>query len=237
MPRAPKAAPQAPSTMKELKDTLWKAADKLRGSMDASQYKDVILGLVFLKYVSDAFDERRAGIRAELTAEGYDDEQIADLIDDTDEYTGRGVFWVPANARWSFLAENAKGLVPSMDGPEKSIGALIDEAMDAVMQANPQLSGTLPRIFNRDNVDQRRLGELSGGQRQRVLLAQAFTQEARLLLLDEPITGLDAGSGASVIAHLRRLADSGTTVVVATNDAALIQAADHRIDLDGDTAH
>ncbi|WP_198553665.1 MULTISPECIES: class I SAM-dependent DNA methyltransferase [Microbacterium] len=160
MPRTPKAAPAAPSTMKELKDTLWKAADKLRGSMDASQYKDVILGLVFLKYVSDAFDERRAGIRTELAADGYDDDQIAELIDDTDEYTGRGVFWVPANARWGFLAENAKGLGPSMDAPEKSIGALIDEAMDAVMQANPQLSGTLPRIFNRDSVDQRRLGEL-----------------------------------------------------------------------------
>lgn len=159
MPRTPKAAP-APSTMKELKDTLWKAADKLRGSMDASQYKDVILGLVFLKYVSDAFDERRAGIRTELAADGYDDDQIAELIDDTDEYTGRGVFWVPAHARWGFLAENAKGLGPSMDAPEKSIGALIDEAMDAVMQANPQLSGTLPRIFNRDSVDQRRLGEL-----------------------------------------------------------------------------
>lgn len=160
MPRTPKAAPPAPSTMKELKDTLWKAADKLRGSMDASQYKDVILGLVFLKYVSDAFDERRAGIRTELAADGYDDDQISELIDDTDEYTGRGVFWVPANARWGFLAENAKGLGPSMDTPEKSIGALIDEAMDAVMHANPQLSGTLPRIFNRDNVDQRRLGEL-----------------------------------------------------------------------------
>ena len=158
MPRTTKAAAQAPSTMKELKDTLWKAADKLRGSMDASQYKDVILGLVFLKYVSDAFDERRAGIRAELVADGYDDEQIADLIDDTDEYTGRGVFWVPANARWSFLAEHAKG--GTVDGIVTSIGALIDEAMDAVMQANPQLSGTLPRIFNRDNVDQRRLGEL-----------------------------------------------------------------------------
>ena len=59
MPPRKRAEPQAPSTMKELKDTLWKAADKLRGSMDASQYKDVILGLVFLKYVSDAFDERR----------------------------------------------------------------------------------------------------------------------------------------------------------------------------------
>lgn len=159
MPRTPKAAAtQAPSTMKELKDTLWKAADKLRGSMDASQYKDVILGLVFLKYVSDAFDERRAGIRAELAADGYDEDQIAELVDDIDEYTGRGVFWVPENARWGFLAEKAKGA--TVDGVEKSIGLLIDEAMDAVMQANPQLSGTLPRIFNRDSVDQRRLGEL-----------------------------------------------------------------------------
>lgn len=158
MPRTPKAAPPAPSTMKELKDTLWKAADKLRGSMDASQYKDVILGLVFLKYVSDAFDERRNGIRAELSADGYDEDQIAELIDDTDEYTGRGVFWVPVNARWSFLAENAKGA--TVDGIDKPIGLLIDEAMDAVMHANPQLSGTLPRIYNRDNVDQRRLGEL-----------------------------------------------------------------------------
>lgn len=158
MPRTAKTAPATPSTMKELKDTLWKAADKLRGSMDASQYKDVILGLVFLKYVSDAFDERRAGIRTELSGEGYDDEQIAELIDDTDEYSGRGVFWVPANARWGFLAEHAKGA--AVDGIEKPIGLLIDDAMDAVMQANPQLSGTLPRIFNRDNVDQRRLGEL-----------------------------------------------------------------------------
>jgi type I restriction enzyme M protein len=146
--------------MKDLKDTLWKAADKLRGSMDASQYKDVMLGLVFLKYVSDAFDERRAQIRAELAADGYEEDQIAELIDDADEYTGRGVFWVPTNARWSFLTENAKGIGPSLDAPEKSIGLLIDEAMDAIMQWNPQLTGTLPRIFNRDNVDQRRLGEL-----------------------------------------------------------------------------
>ena len=74
MPPRKKAEPQAPSTMKELKDTLWKAADKLRGSMSATQYKDVILGLVFLKYVSDAFDERREAIRAELAAEGIDED-------------------------------------------------------------------------------------------------------------------------------------------------------------------
>lgn len=152
--------PTAPSTMKELKDTLWKAADKLRGSMDASQYKDVILGLVFLKYVSDAFEERRERIRTELLADGLDDEQVAQLVDDVDEYTGSGVFWVPERARWGYLAENAKGLPAVGAEPPKQIGLLIDEAMGHVMDSNPVLASTLPRIYNRDNVDQRRLGEL-----------------------------------------------------------------------------
>ncbi|MFH5229976.1 type I restriction-modification system subunit M [Antrihabitans spumae] len=152
--------PQAPSTMKELKDTLWKAADKLRGSLSSSQYKDVILGLVFLKYVSDAFDERREVIRAELAAEGMDESQIEDLIDDAEEYHGYGVFVVPPNARWNFLAENAKGKPAVGSEPAKNIGQLIDEAMDAVMKENPPLVGTLPRLFNKDNIDQRRLGEL-----------------------------------------------------------------------------
>lgn len=158
MPPRKKAEPQAPSTMKELKDTLWKAADKLRGSLSASQYKDVILGLVFLKYVSDAFDERREDIRAELAADGMDEDQIEVLIDDPEEYHGCNVFVVPPVARWKFLAENAKG----MDTAErfKNIGQLIDEAMDAVMKENPTLQGTLPRLYNRDNIDQRRLGEL-----------------------------------------------------------------------------
>lgn len=150
----------APSTMKELKDTLWKAADKLRGSMDASQYKDVILGLVFLKYVSDAFDERRDNIRAELVADGLDEDQVTQLIDDYDEYTGHGVFWVPVYARWEYLANNAKGIPASAGKPQQSIGELIDAAMDGIMGSNPTLAATLPRIFNRDNVDQRRLGEL-----------------------------------------------------------------------------
>ena len=79
----------------------------------------------------------------------------------------------------------------------------------------------------------RTLGELSGGQRQRVLLAQAFVQEAPLLLLDEPTTGLDSASAALVLAHLRRLADDGTAVIAATHDAALIPAADGRLDLTG----
>jgi len=146
--------------MKELKDTLWKAADKLRGSMDASQYKDVILGLVFLKYVSDAFDERRGQIAAELAADGLSEEQAAGLLEDIDEYTGAGVFWIPPQARWRYLAENAKGRPAAVGEPDATVGQLVDDAMDLVMGSNPTLSGTLPRIFNRDNVDQRRLGEL-----------------------------------------------------------------------------
>jgi type I restriction enzyme M protein len=157
--KAAKADP-APSTMKELKDTLWKAADKLRGSMDASQYKDVILGLVFLKYVSDAFEERRENIRSEAGADGLDEADIAVLVDDVDEYTGHGVFFVPTRARWAYLAVNAKGTQAAMGERAKSIGELIDEAMDYVMGANPSLAATLPRIYNRDGVDQRRLGEL-----------------------------------------------------------------------------
>jgi len=160
MPPRTKKAEVAPSTMKELKDTLWKAADKLRGSMDASQYKDVILGLVFLKYVSDAFDERREQIAAELSADGWEEAQISGQLDDTDEYTGNGVFYVNKHARWTYLAQHAKGLPAAMGQPFKPIGELIDDAMDLIMGANPSLAGTLPRLYNRDNVDQRRLGEL-----------------------------------------------------------------------------
>ncbi len=186
-PRAKKAPTGEPvaSTMKELKDTLWKAADKLRGSMDASQYKDVILGLVFLKYVSDAFDERRQQIRAELEADGMEDDQIESFLDDVDEYTGHGVFWVHRDARWKFLTQNAKGIAPTKDSPGKTVGQLIDEAMDYLMDANPSLAATLPRLYNRDNVDQRRLGELldlfnsarftgEGAKRARDLLGEVY---------------------------------------------------------------
>lgn len=160
MPPRKRQEPQAPSTMKELKGTLWKAADKLRGSLSASQYKDVILGLVFLKYVSDAYDERREAIRAELVATEMNETKIADLIDDPAKYQGYRVFVVPPNARWKFLTENAKGR-PAVGGElAKNIGQLIDEAMEAVMKANLPLSGTLPRLYDKGNIDQRRLGEL-----------------------------------------------------------------------------
>lgn len=160
MPPRTKTVPSTPSTMKELKDTLWKAADKLRGSLSASQYKDVILGLVFLKYVSDAYEERREAIRADLLADGFEESQIDPLLNDPDEYQGYGVFVVPQQARWAYLSENAKGKPAVGTEPARTIGTLVNDAMDVVMGANPSLVGTLPRIYNRDNIDQRRLGEL-----------------------------------------------------------------------------
>ncbi|BAL91927.1 putative restriction-modification system methyltransferase [Actinoplanes missouriensis 431] len=136
------------SSTKQIQDILWKAADKLRGSMDAAQYKEFVLGLVFLKYVSDAFAERRAQIAEELT--DMPEDRRAEFLDERDEYTAENVFWVPEIARWDYLVENAPN----------GVGMLLDDAMDAVMRENPPLIGVLPKIFNRDNVDQKRLKEL-----------------------------------------------------------------------------
>ncbi|MFD5785355.1 type I restriction-modification system subunit M [Streptomyces sp. NPDC127037] len=139
------------STAKEIQAILWKAADKLRGSIDAAQYKEFVLGLIFLKYVSDAFDERRSELAAELADDGITEDRMGDFLEDRDEYTGAHVFWVPETARWTWIATHAKS---------QGVGKLLDDAMDAVMRENASLTGVLPKIFNRDNVDQKRLGEL-----------------------------------------------------------------------------
>ena len=102
--------------------TLWALADKLRGHMDAAEYKHVVLGLIFLKYISDAFQERYDALKAEKYADP----------EDRDEYTAESVFWVPKEARWSFLQANGK---------QPTIGKLIDEAMEAIEKANPILKG------------------------------------------------------------------------------------------------
>ncbi|WP_144680451.1 class I SAM-dependent DNA methyltransferase [Cellulosimicrobium sp. TH-20] len=154
------ATPSTATTMKELKDTLWKAADKLRGSMDASQYKDVVLGLVFLKYVSDAFEERRGAILAECVADGLTEEDAQPLLEDQDEYRRAGVFWVPTRSRWGYLAQHAKGRAATPEEPGATIGELVDDAMVHIMGSNPALAATLPTIFNSNSIDQRRLGEL-----------------------------------------------------------------------------
>ncbi|RKG68508.1 SAM-dependent DNA methyltransferase [Corallococcus sp. CA054B] len=123
--------------------TLWQAADKLRNNLDAAEYKHVVLGLIFLKYVSDAFEERRAQLLAEA-------DQGADA-EDPDEYRAENIFWVPREARWTQLQAEAK---------QPIIGKLVDDAMVAVERDNPSLKGVLPKEYARPGLDKQRLGEL-----------------------------------------------------------------------------
>ncbi|MBY0472991.1 type I restriction-modification system subunit M [Patescibacteria group bacterium] len=126
--------------LKELEQKLWQSADKLRNNMSPSEYKFVVLGLIFLKYISDAFDERYA--KAE--AENYDPE-------DKDWYLAENVFWVPKEARWKTLQDKAK---------QADIGVVVDDAMDSIERENPILKGVLPKDFAKEALDKRRLGEL-----------------------------------------------------------------------------
>ncbi len=128
-------------------ETLWLAADKLRGSMDAAEYKHVVLGLVFLKYISDSFAEQRVKIEA---TPGADPE-------DRDEYSADNVFWVPMEARWSCTG-NVLGIQEKARDPE--IGKIVDNAMDAIEKENPKLKGVLPKDYASSDLDKTKLGEL-----------------------------------------------------------------------------
>ena len=118
---------------------IWGAANELRGSMDAAEYKHIVLGLIFLKYLSDKFEERYD----ELKAEGYGDEE------DKDEYTAEGIFFVPPEARWEVIANKAH----SSDN-----GITIDEAMIAIEKENDSLKGILPKTFSKPELDKKKLG-------------------------------------------------------------------------------
>ncbi len=124
---------------------LWLTADKLRNNMDAAEYKPVVLGLIFLKYISDPFEEHRAKLVV-----GKDDYEGANP-EDPDEYKAENVFWVPAEARWSHLQANAK---------QPTIGKTVDDAMVAIERDNPRLKGVLPKDYARPGLDKQRLGEL-----------------------------------------------------------------------------
>ena len=137
---SPKASNDSPLG---LESKLWQAADKLRNNMDAAEYKHVVLGLLFLKYVSDSFEEHHAKLTNEVP-QGANPE-------DPDEYQADNVFWVPKEARWSVLQANAKR-------PE--IGKVIDDAMVAIERDNPSLKGVLPKDYARPGLDKQRLGEL-----------------------------------------------------------------------------
>src|SRR5256712_1846715 len=122
---------------------LWAAADALRNNMDAAEYKHVVLGLIFLKYISDAFEAKHAELDAQK-AQGADPE-------DRDEYRAASIFWVPKEARWQHLKANA---------PQPTIGTLVDDAMSAIERDNPTLKGVLPKDFGRAGLDKQRLGQI-----------------------------------------------------------------------------
>ena len=133
---------------------LWLAADKLRNNMDAAEYKHVVLGLIFLKYISDTFEEHRAKL---IAGKGLSacDAQAGDYKganpEDPDEYKAGNVFWVPQEARWSHLQASAK---------QAAIGKTVDDAMVAIERDNPRLKGVLPKDYARPGLDKHRLGEL-----------------------------------------------------------------------------
>ena len=122
---------------------LWRMADTLRGSMDAAEYKHVVLGLIFLKYISDAFEEKHARLESEQ-AQGADPE-------DQDEYRAENIFWVPPEARWAHLKAQAR---------QPTIGQLVDQAMDGIERDNPALKDVLPKNYARPALDKERLGRL-----------------------------------------------------------------------------
>lgn len=128
-----------------LEKQLWKAADKLRKNIDAAEYKHIVLGLIFLKYISDAFEELYEKLqKGEGEYAGADPE-------DKDEYKAENVFFVPPSARWKFLRSHAK---------QPTIGKTVDDAMDTIERENPSLKGVLPKVYARQNLDPTSLGEL-----------------------------------------------------------------------------
>jgi len=131
------------TTEEPLEKQLWKAADKLRKNIDAAEYKHIVLGLIFLKYISDAFEELYARLQAE-------EDQGADP-EDKDEYKAENVFFVPQDARWHYLQSKAK---------QPEIGKFVDDAMDAIEKENASLKGVLPKVYARQNLDPTSLGEL-----------------------------------------------------------------------------
>jgi type I restriction enzyme M protein len=145
-----------PKQAKTLEQRLWDAADALRGNQEPSEYKHVVLGLVFLKYISDRFEERRKAIEITLSDPDSDDyipneARREQFIESRDEYTSHNVFWVPADARWGSIQAKAK--LPS-------IGQDIDKAMDLIEKENPVIRGVLPRNYGREGLDKGRLGQL-----------------------------------------------------------------------------
>ncbi|HIF9186058.1 TPA: N-6 DNA methylase [Photobacterium damselae] len=171
--------------LKELESKLWTAAEKLRSTLDAAQYKHAVLGLIFIKYVSDTFEIRQNEIRTELadpSHENYLDpayypeeklvEEIANELEVRDLYTEKNVFWLPTESRWQFLQDNGPCVIGGadleIDGPNQqkvtkkitSVGHLIDNALEGIERDNPKLKGVLNKSYSALKIDQAKLNEL-----------------------------------------------------------------------------
>ena len=139
----PRAQPESSSATTGYESELWRMADALRGSMDAAEYKHVVLGLIFLKYISDAFQEVHAKLELEMD-QGADPE-------DPDEYRAQNIFWVPTEARWPQLEAQAR---------QPTIGQVVDDAMIGIERDNPSVKDVLPKDYARSTLDKTRLGQL-----------------------------------------------------------------------------
>ncbi len=171
--------------LKALETKLWTAADKLRSSLDAAQYKHAVLGLIFVKYVSDAFKLRQDEIRADLInpdheyyldpADFTEEELAAEIaieLEQRDFYTEKNVFWLPTESRWQFLQDNAPCVIGGseleIEGPNQqkvtkkitSVGHLIDNALEGIERDNPKLKGVLNKSYSALKIDQAKLNEL-----------------------------------------------------------------------------
>jgi type I restriction enzyme M protein len=166
--------------LKDLEKKLWNAADKLRATLDASQYKHAVLGLIFVKYVSDAFAIRQEEIKADLAnpeheyyldPAGFSEEELAAEIaielEVRDFYTEKNVFWLPTESRWTFLQDNGPLVIGGADlvidgKPKKitSVGHLIDNALEGIERDNPKLKGVLNKHYASLKIDQAKLNEL-----------------------------------------------------------------------------
>ena len=142
----------------DIKKTLWATADKLRANMDAAEYKHLVLGLIFVKYVSDTFAARRAELTRRFAdaSDDYflhdcDDELLADELEDRDYYREVNVFWVPEAARWEAIRTAAK---------QPDIGKRIDDALTIIEAENPKLKGILDKRYARAQLPDGKLGEL-----------------------------------------------------------------------------
>ncbi|ODQ01501.1 type I restriction-modification system subunit M [Salinivibrio sp. DV] len=166
--------------LKALESKLWTAADKLRSTLDAAQYKHAVLGLIFVKYVSDAFDARRQEISAQLDDPEHEyyldpegltpqelEEEKAIELEQRDYYTEKNVFWLPAESRWQFLQDNAPRVIGGAElaiaGKAKkitSVGHLIDNALEGIERDNAKLKGVLNKAYSGLRIDQAKLVEL-----------------------------------------------------------------------------